>query len=103
MTRWMRVGGYLLAIATALLAMSLRPRASVAPISREALAATFDTGIRNLVIQWDADDPRPEAERRKALFDFIYQTFQASAWIPQSLFDNNLVTQAIVGDVETIV
>ena len=33
----------------------------------------------------------------------MYQTYQASAWIPQSLFDSNLVTQAVVGDVDTIV
>ena len=63
----------------------------------------FDSGIRNLVIEWDPHDTRPEAERRKALFDFIYRPTDASAWIPQSLFDSNLVTQAIVGDVDTIV
>jgi hypothetical protein len=74
-----------------------------APVTRDALAAGFDVGIRNLVIEWDAHDPRPEAERRTALFDFMYQSFQASAWIPQSLFDSNLVTQAVVGDVDTIV
>ena len=43
------------------------------------------------------------SERRRALFDFMYQTYQSSAWIPQSLFDSNLVTQAVVGDVDTIV
>ena len=47
----------------------------------------------------DPDDPRSEAERRQALFEFVYETFDASAWIPQSLFDSNLVTQAVVGDV----
>ena len=45
----------------------------------------------------------PEAERQRALFDFIYQTYDSSAWIPQSLFETNLVTQAVVGDVDTIV
>ena len=55
------------------------------------------------MIAWDPNDRRPEAERRRALFDFMYETYQASAWIPQSLFDSNLVTQAIVGDVNTIV
>ena len=48
-------------------------------------------------------DPRSERERRAALFDFVYQTYDSSAWIPQSLFDGNLVTQAVVGDVDTIV
>ena len=42
-------------------------------------------------------------ERRQALFDFTYQTYESSAWIPQSLFDLNFVTQAVVGSVETIV
>ena len=72
-------------------------------MSREELASSFDVGIRNLVFEWDPSDPRPQAERRKALFDFMYQTYQGSAWIPQSLFDSNLVAQAVIGDVDTIV
>ena len=72
-------------------------------MSREALASGFDSGIRNLVDRVGRERHPPEAERRKALFDFMYQTYQASAWIPQSLFDSNLVTQAVVGDVDTIV
>jgi mono/diheme cytochrome c family protein len=98
-----RITGLLIAAATVLLVTALRTRASVAPMSREALASWFDSGIRNLVIEWDRGDTRPEAERRKALFDFMYQTYQSSAWIPQSLFDTNLITQAVVGDVDTIV
>jgi hypothetical protein len=94
---------FILVALAALLAMSLRTRATKAPLSRQALASTFDVGIRNLVFEWDPNDPRPETERRKALFDFMYETYQASAWIPQSLFDRNLVTQAVVGDVDTIV
>jgi hypothetical protein len=73
------------------------------PLSRETLASTFDVGIRHLVFELDPDDRRPEEERRQALFKFMYETYQASAWIPQSLFDRNLVTQAVVGDVTTIV
>jgi hypothetical protein len=87
----------------ALMAVSRWTRASVEPLSRGALASDFDAGLRNLVIEWDAADPRPEAERRQALFGFMYQTYRASAWIPQSLFDRNLVTQAVAGDVDTIV
>jgi hypothetical protein len=98
-----RLIGLLLAAATVLLITALRTRASVEPLSREALVSGFDAGIRNLVIEWDRGDPRPEAERRAALFDFMYQTYQSSAWIPQSLFDTNLVTQAVVGDVDTII
>lgn len=101
-----RLVGLLLAAAAGLLVTALWTRAFVAPrstISRETLVSTFDSGIRNLVVEWDPSDARPEAERRKALFDFMYQTYESSAWIPQSLFDTNLVTQAVVGDVETIV
>jgi RoxA-like, cytochrome c-like len=92
-----------LLIAGALLAVSRWTRASVEPVSREALAAGFDAGIRNLVIEWDPADPRPEDERRQALFGFMYETYRASAWIPQSLFDSNLVTHAVAGDIDTIV
>jgi mono/diheme cytochrome c family protein len=56
-----------------------------------------------MVIEWDESDTRPPEERQAALFDFMYSTYESSAWIPQSLFDSNLVTQAIVGDVPTIV
>jgi hypothetical protein len=72
-------------------------------ISRELLMGSFASDMRRVVYRWSPDDPRPEAERRAALFAFIYQTYDSSAWIPQSLFDGNLVTQAIVGDVDTIV
>jgi len=72
-------------------------------MARDALSSRFDVGIRNVVINWDAGDARPAAERWQALFDFIYQTYDASARIPQSLFDSNLVTQAVVGNVDTIV
>ena len=94
---------FALTVTTGLLVASLWTRASVAPMARDALSSRFDVGIRNVVINWDAGDARPEAERRQALFDFIYQTYDATAWIPQSLFDSNLVTQAVVGSVDTIV
>jgi len=90
-------------VAAASLVVALGRSAPAAPVSREALASSFDSGIRNLVAAWDPGDHRPDAERRQALFDFMYETYDASAWIPQSLFDSNLVSQAIVGDVETIV
>lgn len=81
----------------------LARRSEPAPVSHEALSSTFESGIRNLVINWDPSDPRSIDERRKALFAFMYETYDASAWIPQSLFNSNLVTQAVVGDTETIV
>jgi mono/diheme cytochrome c family protein len=103
MNRSIRIAGLTLTTTAALLGFSLWTRASVPALSHDALASSFDAGIRNLVVQWDPADSRTETERRRALFDFIYQTYQASAWIPQSIFDGNLVTQAIAGDVETIV
>ena len=82
-------------------ARSAKPPA--AAFSRAALTSTFDSGIRNLVTEWDPEDRRPPTVRRQALFDFMYETYDASAWIPQSLFDTNAVTHAVVGDVDTIV
>jgi hypothetical protein len=102
-TRSLHVAALALSTAAALLALTLFSRASAPAVSREALDVTFDAGIRRLVIEWDAADPRPAAQRRQALFEFMYQTYEASAWIPQSLFDSNLVSQAVIGDVDTIV
>src|SRR5262245_41496291 len=68
-----------------------------------SLAATFDAEMRNGVYRWSETDPRSDHERKKALFDFVYQTYDSSAWIPQSLFERNLITQTVVGDVDTIV
>ena len=90
-------------LAAAVLLVSRGTRASVRYVSRDALRASFASDIRNLVYRWDPADPRPEAERRAALFEFMYQTYDSSAWIPQSVFDGNVVTQAVFGDVDTIV
>src|SRR5262245_45311052 len=102
--RDVRFGTLVLAVVATLFATSWWTRASLPPpLSRATLAASFDAGIRNLVIEWDGSDPRPEKVRRQALFEFMYQNYRASAWIPQSLFDGNLITQAVVGDVDSIV
>ncbi len=81
----------------------LEPEVPHTAMSEEALTTAFESGIRNLVVNWDPTDPRPEAERSESLFKFVHQTYEASAWIPQSLFDSNVVTQAVVGDVDAIV
>jgi hypothetical protein len=81
-------------------------RPETAPLTglpEESLAATFDADMRDVVYRWSETDPRPERDRRQALFDFVYQTYDSSAWIPQSLFEQNLITQTVVGDVDTIV
>jgi RoxA-like, cytochrome c-like len=77
--------------------------ASAGRLSSDVLAATFESDIRNLVYRWDTNDPRPSAERHAALFDFVHQSYGTTAWVPQSLFDNNLVTQVVAGDIDTIV
>ncbi|MGH9331043.1 MAG: hypothetical protein ACRD09_11405 [Vicinamibacterales bacterium] len=83
--------------------LSIPTPAPAARLTRDALVESFDSDIRNLVVEWNPDDPRPPAERRVALFQFVYQTYESSAWIPQSLFDSNLATQMVVGDVNTII
>jgi hypothetical protein len=99
-----RVGGVItLALIAAVCFVPRWTPASARYVSRDALRSTFDKDISRLVYRWDPQDPRPESERREALFEFMYQTYDSSAWIPQSLFDSNLITQAVVGDVETIV
>ena len=98
-----RVLGALLGVALAALLASRSTTAPATVLTDDSLMASFDADMRAVVVSWSPDDPRPEAERRRALFDFIYQTYDSSAWIPQSLFDQNLITQAVVGSVETIV
>ena len=93
-----------IALATALSAGShWWTAAAPRPRSRPALAATFESDIRNLVYRWNGDDPRYATERHAALFAFVHQTYETTAWIPDSLFQTNLVTQVITGDIETIV
>ena len=74
--RRIHLTGFAMAVTAGLLVTSLWTRASIAPVTRDALADSFDAGIRNLVIEWDVNDPRPEAERRMALFGFMYQTYR---------------------------
>jgi len=91
------------AVLVAALALSLSSRAARPAITRATLALSFVSDLRSVVYEWDAADPRPDPVRRQALFDFVYETYDASAWIPQSLFDGNTLTQAVAGDLETIV
>jgi hypothetical protein len=98
-----RVLGALLGAAMAALLASRSTTAPATAFTDAALLASFDADMRRVVVRWSPDDPRPDVERRRALFDFTYQTYESSAWIPQSLFDQNLIAQAVVGSVETIV
>src|SRR3954468_551088 len=92
-------------VSIAWLAVTISRAGSVHPaeVSKQMLRASFESDMRHVVYRWSPDDPRSDTEKRNALFDFVYQTYDSSAWIPQSLFDGNLAAQAIVGDVNTIV
>ena len=91
------------AVFAAAFTLSFAPGAARPAVARDTLAAAFASDLKNVVYEWDPADPRPETVRRDALFDFVYETYDASAWIPQSIFDGNVITQAIAGDVDTIV
>src|SRR5690349_17404983 len=75
----------------------------VPPIAQHTLLEDFDLAMKRTVLEWDPADTRPPDVRRRALFDFVYSTYESSAWIPQSLFNSNVVSQAVAGDVDTIV
>jgi len=93
-----------LALVAGVMWMSRDWRSSAAaPLSRDELAASFNSDIRNLVIRWDPDDPRPVSDQRAALFGFVHETYRTSAWIPQSVFEWNRFTQAVAGDVDSII
>jgi len=90
-------------IGAALVALALASSHHREPLTLDRLSGSFDAELRNTVLRWDPNDHRPDPERRRSLFEFVYETYDASAWIPQSLFDSNLATQVVIGDVETIV
>ena len=101
--RVLTAGAIVLLAGICAVAFSRRDRAPTPRVAYDALIGDFDSSIRNVVYRWDPADPRTPAERQRVLAEFVYQTYDSSAWIPQSLFDMNLVTQAVVGDVDTIV
>jgi hypothetical protein len=98
------LGVAIVALSAVLTLSALASRKPSAPaMTRQALLDTFGADMRNVSLEWSDQDPRPPRDRQLALFDFVYQTYESSAWIPQSLFDRNLAAQAIAGDVDTIV
>jgi hypothetical protein len=70
---------------------------------RDEMESRFRADIRNLVLEWNPLDSRPAGERDAALFAFMHQTYDTTAWIPHSLFEGNLARQVIAGDIATIV
>ena len=92
--------------AIAILAAVVLWRASAGEVPaarRETMAKSFRSDIRNLAIEWNPHDRRPQDERDAALFSFVHQTYETSAWIPHSLFEGNLARQVVAGDLATIV
>lgn len=71
-------------------------------VSREALRSSFDADMRSVVYAWDATDPRPEPQRKQALFDFVYEGYSSSAWVPQASLEGNWLTRAVLGDSHAI-
>ncbi len=53
----------------------------------QSLREHFAPELLQFVYRWDPEDRRPEPERRQALAKFIYESYDSSAWIPQSVID----------------
>ena len=75
--------------------VSIRVSRPARYVSRASLFNSFESDLANLVFVWSAQDVRLEADRSRSMFDFIYQGYDSSVWIPQSLFDGNPFTQAV--------
>ena len=96
----------MLAASLGLLPLACRTRSTVgsaAKPSAATLTESFPADIAKSVYVWDAADPRPAAERQRALAKFAYEGYQSSAWVPQSAFDGNWFLQTVVGDADSIV
>jgi hypothetical protein len=71
------------------------PRDAVSPEDTEF--GRFRSAIRNAKIAWNPDDPRPEPERLKALFEFMTETYGGTEafGVPRSLVTGNALTRMI--------
>ena len=58
--------------------------------------------MSKVVYAWDALDPRSEKQRNEALFDFVYEGYQGSVWVPQASLEGNWLTRVFLGDSRTI-
>ena len=67
-------------------------------VSRASLRASFDADMHNVVLAWDPKDRRPATQRRQALFDFVYEGYRSSAWVPQASLEGNWLSRAVLGD-----
>lgn len=75
------------------------------PEETEADLKEFQAAIENMNISWNADDPRTEAERLKALFEFMTETYAGvdAFGISQSALKGNLITRSLWGDLNQII
>ncbi|MCH8291002.1 hypothetical protein IH992_07880 [Candidatus Poribacteria bacterium] len=67
-----------------------------------SMSETFESDIADMVYEWNPQDPRSEKERQRALFGFMTETYNGSFFIPNSLLQGNFITQAVIGDRQTI-
>ena len=93
-------GVLILAIGT--LVVSLMWPVSPKYMPRETLRSSFDADMSRVVCAWDPLDPRPETQRRDALFDFVYEGYQSSVWVPQAVLEGNWLTRMFLGSSHTI-
>lgn len=70
--------------------------------ARQALLARFPQDAAGFVHRWEVRDPRPEAERLRALATFVYEGYDSSAWIPQSFIAANRLLVGSAGRVNAI-
>jgi hypothetical protein len=81
-----------------ILVISLLRPVSPRPVLREYLRSSFDADMRKVVLAWDPTDCRPESQRKQALFDFVYEGYSSSAWVPQASLEGNWLTRVALGD-----
>ncbi len=78
--------------------ISLMRPVSARRVSRESLRSSFDTDMRDVVYAWDRSDARLEIERKRAFFEFVYEGYKSSVWVPQASLEGNWLTRAVLGD-----
>lgn len=91
-----------LIVVIGILVISLMWPVSPRYVSRESLRLSFDADMSKVVYEWDPLDRRPEKQRREALFDFVYEGYESSVWVPQAALEGNWLTQVFLGDSHAI-
>ena len=97
---WRVVLVLILSISTSSLSICLIACAgsiSIKPDPQETELEAFKSAIKNMQIAWNADDPRTEEERLKALFEFMTETYGGldTFGVPESTLKGNFITRSI--------